>query len=68
MARKKYETRYQMDGKIYTQLLYDKIIPEDVANSLSLHQAATYKLDRAPSRKELDMATKMYLVRLNLEI
>ena len=68
MARKRYETRYQMNGKIFTQVLYDKIIPEDVANSLSLHQAATYKMDYAPSVKEMDMATKMYLVRLNLEI
>ena len=68
MSRKKVETQYQMAGKIYTQLLYDKIIPEDVVNSLSLHQAATYKLDRAPSIKEMNMATKMYLVRLNLEI
>lgn len=68
MARNLVEFRFQMDGKVYTQKMYDKIIPEDPVLNLARHEAATLKLDGAPSRKEMDVSTKMLLVRLNLEI
>ena len=68
MSRKLIEFRFQMDGKVYTEKMYNKIIPEDPVLNLAKHEAATLKLDGAPSRKEFDLTTKMGLVRLNLEI
>jgi hypothetical protein len=57
-----------MDGKIYTMRLRDKIIPEDFVMNLARYTAATYKLNKAPTRSEFSEQTKMYLVRLNLVI
>jgi hypothetical protein len=68
MARSIVEERRQMDGKLYLMRVYDKIIPEDMADNLSLHQAATHKTGREPSRSPYPRAIKMSLIRLNLEI
>ena len=68
MARKVVEFRYQMQGKVYVQKMYEKIIPEDPVLNMARHEAATLKLRAAPSRREMDTKTKMGLVRLNLEI
>lgn len=68
MTRKLVETKWQMGGKSYIMRMRDKLLAEDLVLNMAKHQAATYKQDRAPSRRETDLATKMALVRLNLEI
>ena len=68
MARKTIEFTHLMDGKAYKVRLYDKFIPEDLILNWALHYAATLKLSKEPSLGEMDQATKMRAIDLNLEI
>jgi len=68
VPRKVVEFRYQMDGKIYVQKMYEKIIPEDPVMNMARHEAATLKQRSSPLKREMDLQTKLGLVRLNLEI
>lgn len=68
MSRTYVEFTHFMDGKAYKVKLYDKFIPEDLIQNWTLHYASTLKLGREPSLGEVDEATKLRAISLNLEI
>ena len=68
MARKYIEFSHMMDGKSYKVRMYEKFIPEDLILNWTLHYAATLKTGRESTLGEMDEATKLRTIDLNLEI